>query len=98
MNITILLPPFSSTPIGGYKVLYEHANRLQEKQCQVTIIHPITLEDWANPHDHNGGNQLGGSATYTGRVPWFSLRQGIELHVVPDLSERWIPKGDVVIA
>ena len=38
MKICFVLPGFSRTPIGGYKMVYEYANRLCELENEVAII------------------------------------------------------------
>lgn len=38
MKICFVLPGFTRTPIGGYKMIYEYANRLQEKGHDVAIL------------------------------------------------------------
>lgn len=38
MKICFVLPGFSRTPIGGYKMVYEYANRLQERGYGVIVL------------------------------------------------------------
>ena len=38
MNICFVLPGFSRTPIGGYKIVYEYANRLEKLGNSVIIV------------------------------------------------------------
>ena len=39
MNIAFVLPAIADYPIGGYKIAYEYANRLQKKGHQVMVYH-----------------------------------------------------------
>ncbi len=45
MTIAFALPPFSSKPVGGFRVVYEYANRLVERGHEVTIVHILELSD-----------------------------------------------------
>lgn len=38
MNICFVLPGFSRHPSGGYKMVFEYANRLVNENCNVTIL------------------------------------------------------------
>ena len=38
MKICFVLPEFSRTAIGGYKMVYEYANRLQDMGYEVAIV------------------------------------------------------------
>lgn len=98
MKITIVLPPLSLVPIGGYKVVYEHANQLCRRGHEVVVVHPLVLETWpyqedADMHDAPVENTIAGNI-----VPWFPVKSGIRITVVPDLSVQWIPDADVVMA
>ena len=39
MNIAFVLPPISNNPCGGYKIVYEYANRFTARGHQVMIIY-----------------------------------------------------------
>ena len=43
--ITFLLPAPLKTPAGGYKVVYEYANRLVDSGFKVNIVYPYFLYD-----------------------------------------------------
>lgn len=38
MKICFVLPGFTRTPIGGHKIIYEYANRLCDKNYEITLI------------------------------------------------------------
>lgn len=44
-KIAFFLPGRESSPIGGYKVVYEYANRFAEAGYKVSIIYPYLLAD-----------------------------------------------------
>lgn len=101
MRISFILPMFLESPAGGFKVVYEYANRLQERGHEVTVIHPRQIDsppgliDWLKRplwawrlrwrHRHQP-------------VPWFPLDKQVRFRLVSDLRERFIPAGDAIIA
>lgn len=100
MRINILLPFFSQTPIGGFKVQYEYANRLAARGHGVTIIHPCTVESpvgWKARLSRlaKRGREL---LVDQSRVSWHPLREDVRLLSVPDLRESFIPAADVTLA
>lgn len=101
LRITFVLPGKRPAPVGGFKVVYEYANRLAERGFQVTIVHA------ANPDKHASLKQrFRRLLTYlrscrNGRYEakkWFSFRPGVELTWVPSLQEKYIPHADFVVA
>jgi len=44
MRITFLMPGYMWTPSGGYRVIYEYANRLVDRGHHVTVVHPRRLK------------------------------------------------------
>src|SRR5690625_6129378 len=63
MRITFLLPTFAPRPSGGFRVVYEYANRLVERGHEVTVVHPRRLpyvQKWP----------------YKGLWPWVRARLG----------------------
>lgn len=101
MRITILLPTPGDTPIGGVKVLYEHANGLVQKGHQVTVIHSLTGRT-------REAGRLRATAAYVLRAA--GLRGGYGpkrwMRVDPRVRVRWVPaftsahvgSADVLIA
>jgi hypothetical protein len=43
MRITFILPMFLASPSGGFRIVYEYANRLQQRGHRVTLVHPRSL-------------------------------------------------------
>lgn len=46
-KIAILLPGIPTQPIGGYKVVYEYANRLVKDGYVVDIYYPSFMQTYA---------------------------------------------------
>src|SRR5262245_50724866 len=44
VKITFVLPMYLNSPSGGFKVVYEYANRLQERGHKVSVVHPRNIE------------------------------------------------------
>lgn len=38
MRITFCLPEISTVPTGGYKIIFEYANRLSERGHEITLV------------------------------------------------------------
>ena len=100
MRIAFLLPCFARIPVGGYKVVYEYASRLQMRGHEVTIVHPQSPPPKTTWLDR--GNFVWWRTKRRlvdgGRVPWFSLHPDVRLLFPPDLREEYVPEGEVLVA
>ncbi|WP_286034272.1 glycosyltransferase family 4 protein [Fusobacterium necrogenes] len=101
--ITFLLPGESRNPIGGYKIVYEYANRLVKDSYKVNIVYPATLL-WK---EQNVYQKLKGIIRYfyfkankNRYLPynWFPLDKKIKIFWTPALEEKYIPKSDYIVA
>ncbi len=102
-KITFLLPGGIKSPVGGYKVVYEYANRLVNNNYQVNIIFPATLL-WK---EQSLKNKFKSIIKYLllkinkkKYLPyeWFPLDKRIKLKWVPSLEEKYIPDGNYIFA
>lgn len=102
-KITFLLPNGIKNPVGGYKVVYEYANRLVNNNYQVNIIFPTTLF-WK---EQNFRKKCRSIIKYfylkinkRKYLPyeWFPLDKRIKLKWVPSLEEKYIPDGNYIFA
>lgn len=93
-------PSFSAS--GGFKVVFEYANRFVAKGYNVNIVFPISL--------------IAGKPTFkivvdkwlryfyylffrdTKPYHWFNLDRRVKLYFTPSLSQCYIPKSDIYIA
>lgn len=99
MEITFLLPGIGI--IGGIRSTFELANRLQDKGHEVSIVYPlIPMRSGAKWYNFRNlaGRALGtiGNLKHGNHIDWFDLKAN--LIRVPTLIERWIPKGDIIVA
>jgi glycosyltransferase involved in cell wall biosynthesis len=104
MRITFLLPTFAPRPSGGFRVVYEYANRLVERGHEVTVVHPRRL-----PYEHQwpyrglvpwlrakGGRVR--RALFTPKLTWFPIDPRVRLLFTPDAAEHRIPDADAIFA
>jgi L-malate glycosyltransferase len=100
MKITFILPCYLSSPAGGFKVVYEYANHLQARGHQVAVVHP------RNVAPQFGLTQTVKSYLWPYKIrwrdkkpaPWFPIRDGVRMLLVPDIREVFIPDGDAIFA
>lgn len=107
MQITFLLSgPAGNTPVGGYKVIYEYANRLSSDGFDVAIVYPLYMKPpgsgfklflkqlfvtfYAIKDYFNYKNHVKNS--------WFPLHENIKELLVWDLKEKNVPKSDAFVA
>lgn len=103
LRITFVLPMFLAAPSGGFKVVYEYANRLHRRGHTVTVVHPRTL---ALDRGGNNWRDLVKSYLWAWKlrwrhrplIGWFVLDPGVRIRLVRDLRESLLPDGDVIVA
>lgn len=79
---------------GGVKVVFEYANRLQDRGHEVLVIYPITPNKSKSIVHKLGRSVL--NMWNGNHVDWFDLKAN--LMQVPVLSDRFIPKADIIVA
>lgn len=102
MRITFVLPGWSiRKPVGGFKVVYEYANRLSERGHQINVVHPLLLF----PREARFKQKMKMFALWmadhflrSAKVKWFSISPKVGMLIVGSLEEENIPKGDVIVA
>lgn len=101
--VTFLLPCGARNPIGGFKVVFEYANRLINDDYNVNIILPATLL-WK---EQSIKQKIKGIIKYfyfgivkNKYLPynWFPLNKKIKIFWTPTLEEKYIPKSDYIFA
>jgi glycosyltransferase involved in cell wall biosynthesis len=101
LRITFVLPFAGTYPCGGFKVVYEYANRLSRKGHSVTVVHSaLSRADlpWirhARALIHYVQHSLDGKYRPD---KWFKIDPGVNLAWVPSLAERYISDTDVIVA
>ena len=102
-KINFILPVASRNPIGGFKVIYEYANRLINDGYAINIILPATLL-W---EEKSFKEKIKGIVRYLyfkidkkKYLPynWFPLDRNISIYWVLTLKEKNIPNADYCFA
>jgi glycosyltransferase involved in cell wall biosynthesis len=105
MRITFLMPGYNSAPSGGFRVVYEYANRLVSRGHRVAVVQPrrlkyapasepLTAKNWIRESIKNGLKRLTSSPT----VNWQPVDPRVEVLLVPDSGSRYLPDADVIFA
>jgi len=99
MKITFILPYVGIS--GGVRSTFELANRLQDRGHTVSVVYPlIPMRHGTNWYNLRGlihrTMRVITNFKQGRRVEWFDLK--VNLMRVPTLAERYIPKGDIVVA
>jgi len=97
MRITCVLPGWVEAPSGGFKVIYQIANRLAARGHRVVVLHPDETTAGAAPDERRRRRQRP-RAHGPAAVQWFQLRPDVEVRRVPDLSPRHLPDADSLLA
>ena len=103
MRITFLLPGYAWFPSGGFRVVYEYANRLVSRGHHVTVVHPRHLK-FLPPakrvfRERLRGMKLGLMELFS--IPnfdWQRIDKRVKLLFVPTSDERHIPESDALFA
>lgn len=100
-SISFILPSTARAPIGGFKVIYEYANRLSAKGYVVNLVHPYRKEKTKNIikyvyrkirlYRHKQKKDFGPDT-------WFQLSKEVNLLLVPYLNNKYIPNADYIVA
>ena len=101
MRITFVLPNFPEVPIGGYRVVYEYANRLASRGHRVSVVHPrrLALSSPKNPYRRVRRRARGIlDRLFPPGVDWQPIDRRVSMLYVPDLRPRHVPDGDAVFA
>jgi glycosyltransferase involved in cell wall biosynthesis len=102
MVITYLLPGMSKNkPAGGFRVVYEYANRLSRRGHRVNVVHPLIH----SPDRLSLKRRLGippvlaiNRLTGLPRVGWLDIDPKVNILLVRSLEEKYIPKADIILA
>ena len=103
MRITFLMPGYMWTPSGGYRVIYEYANRLVDRGHHVTVVHPRRLKYLPAPNlplrERVRRAKFGLIGLFsTPVIDWQPIDKRVELLFVPNSGQRYLPDADVLFA
>jgi glycosyltransferase involved in cell wall biosynthesis len=103
MKINFLLPCYAWAPSGGFKVVYEYANRLVARGHQVNVIHPRHLK-FPPPEHLTIRKRLRIARLWVKEmcsepaIHWHRMDPRVRLLYVPSSDWRYLPDGDILFA
>ena len=99
-TISFIFPQPSNNPAGGYKVVYEYANRLVDDGHKVNIIYAGSMF-WSKKSLYH---KLTNCVRYLQRLiigysckDWFALDKRVKEYYTLSLNYRHVPKSDIYI-
>jgi glycosyltransferase involved in cell wall biosynthesis len=100
MRIVFLLPGQGVRPTGGYKVVYEYANRLTRDGHTVTVVHPWSFSLPASRRERRQARiWVAKLSLRRARIaPWFGFEPGVRLTAVTEPDAASLPDADVLVA
>jgi glycosyltransferase involved in cell wall biosynthesis len=100
MRIAFVLPRVSPAPVGGFKVVYEYANRLAGRGHEVTVVHPLSWQPASSLRERLHLRfwvwRLGRDRTAI--APWAEIDRRVELALVADPSRIEFAAFDAIVA
>lgn len=102
MRVTFLLPQYPTAPIGGFRVVYEHANALARRGHEVAVVHPRTLPRGLVPAVRLSWPDRMREVRQRRRVRrrplhWQQVDPRVRLAFVRDLAPHRLPDADVLV-
>ena len=101
MRITFLLPDYFAFPIGGYRIVYQHANELVARGHSVNVLFPMTLQKTNASLVRSVRGNIRALFTLLRRRPlvnWQFVDERIALRVLPCVEDDVIPDADAIFA
>ncbi len=95
--INIILPFPVTKPVGGAKIMYEYANRLQQNGHTVSIFHSIK-RPFKKSNTPLWYKQLVFALRGVGRPKWFKLNKEIKSSIISEITDRYLPNADIVLS
>jgi glycosyltransferase involved in cell wall biosynthesis len=100
MRIVFLLPGRSPNPAGGFKVVYEYANRLAARGHRVSVVHPWSCDVPSSPRSRLAARLWAGrpGRRHDWIVPWFEVHDRVSLPLVAHPGTGELPPADAIVA
>lgn len=102
MKLHFVLPTDGTVPVGGYKIVYEYANRLVRNGHEVIVTHafylaPEQVRLLRHPRHWLTFLKRWALGRYTPES-WFKVDPAVKLRFVPWLHRWFMPAADAVVA
>lgn len=100
MRVTFVLPGAGDLPVGGFKVVYEYANRLTEQGYTVSVVHTAQPDREAGLTTRlkKGVRFVQRTLDKSYRPGWFALHPDVRLSWRMTPAAGGVPDGDAVVA
>lgn len=100
MKVAFLLPGQGVRPTGGYKVVYEYANRLTRAGHEVSVLHPWSFSPPASRAERRRARFWVAKLNLRrSRIaPWFDFEPGVRLAAILEPNPETLPDADVLVA
>lgn len=96
MNITFSLPQPGNNPIGGYKIIYEYANRLCDLGHKITIVYDCKKLFYKDKLKSERLLKI--HIKYNRKKHWFLLNDNIKIKYALDgIHNKYFPAADFVV-
>ena len=105
-TVSFLLPSGGGIPIGGFKIVYEYANRLADRGWHIRVVHPclLTVEEIEAIH-RSPRRRARAWLRYQRRIVtgdyrprWFNVSPKVEMLCTKTPEPRYIPSSDIWVA
>ena len=97
MKLTFCLPEISTFPTGGYKIIFEYANRLSDRGHDVSLVF-LTHNVLNRVTKNKKIKSIVGNLRGRNEPSWFNLRSNIKKITTPYLDGREFPEADFIFA
>lgn len=103
MKINFLLPCYSWGPSGGFKVVFEYANRLARRGHQVAVLQPRRLK-FPPPEKFTLRQRVRRARLWwkelrsTPVIYWHSVDSRVQVKFIPSSDQSHIPDADILFA
>ncbi|MDR1884190.1 MAG: glycosyltransferase family 4 protein [Prevotella sp.] len=96
LEITFILPFKPRRPAGGFRVMYEYANRLARRGYKIHLVYPIKTRYMKYRFPCFVRYLLSKMEGFK-RDVWFELDSSITMSYVPRVEDKYIPDADIII-
>jgi L-malate glycosyltransferase len=103
MKISFLMPNYDGGPSGGFRVVYEYANRLTARGHEVSVIQPRRLKYHPPPKIGLYGLVrrylfFAKSLLSNPKIQWHDIDERVKIIFVSDSDAANVPDGDIIFA
>lgn len=100
LRIHFVLPGLPTAPNGGSKIVYRYANELTQRGQFVSVYHQMTYWNISDPLRWLKWSFKAWKANRNARLvtEWAKIDPGVQIKVVPGISDRHLLPADVTIA